>query len=169
MELTMLMSLHCRRNNQRGIGLLELMLSISIIAILLVMATRFYMSAKQSQQITDTVSQVDGIISAAANYANGNNSDYSDMSLLVLVQGGYLPPIYCGGDQSSCPGLNPFRGTTAVTGTTTNYTINMGSIPTNICPSIAGMVNAAIKNTQIGSSNISSAGCSGSSLQVTVY
>jgi type II secretory pathway pseudopilin PulG len=158
-----------RRRTQCGIGLLELMLSISIIAILLVMATRFYMSAKQSEQVADTASHVTGIISGAANYANGNNNDYSNISLLKLVQGGYIPPVLCGGDTSTCPGLNPFRGTTTVTGTTTNYIITMNSLPTNICPSIAGMVNAAIQNTQIGAANVSSATCSGQTLTVTVY
>jgi len=162
-----------KQNNQRGIGLLELMLSLSIIAILLVMATRYYISANQSQQISNSVSMVSGVISGGANYSTQNNGSYANVSLLSLVQGGYIPASFCGSGNANgtCTGqgADPFHGDLNVSPVAANnYQITMNNIPTNICPSVANMVNASIENTQVGG-NSSNAACNGQTLVVTVY
>ena len=162
-----------KKRRQRGIGLLELMLSISIIAILLVMATRYYMSTKQSQQESDAVSQVMGIVSGGANYALGNNNSYSNMSLLALVQGGYVPGSFCGsGSGSSCGSdASPWHTSLSVAAgsANSNYVITIAAIPaTNVCTTTAALVNNSIQNTQLGGTS-SNAVCSGNSLVVTVY
>jgi Tfp pilus assembly protein PilE len=62
---------------QIGIGLLELMLSLAIIAVLLVMATRYYMSASMNSRITQTVDAVMGLPSAAECWSSsGSNATY---------------------------------------------------------------------------------------------
>ena len=58
------MMLKLNRSKQRGISLLEVLLSLSVIAIILVMATRYYRSAQQSQQVSNAVSMISGIVTA---------------------------------------------------------------------------------------------------------
>lgn len=57
---------------QRGIGLLELMLSIAIISVLLIMATRYYQNATQGKDISNSVSILGGIIAAETQYSSMN-------------------------------------------------------------------------------------------------
>ncbi len=84
----MLKNLNSRRG-QRGIGLLELMLSLAIISVLLVMATRYYKAADQGQKISNAISLVSGIAGAAAQYLSTHPGQ--EVSLKVLVESNYLP------------------------------------------------------------------------------
>lgn len=170
----MLLSLKSFRK-QSGIGLLELMLSLSIIAILLVMATRFYMTANVQQQKANTVSMVSGIMSGAADYATRNNGSYAGMTLLALAQGYGIPGSFCGNGSSagSCTGnnANPFHGNLDVNPASSgsNYVITLDSFPASqICNDTAAMVNAAIQNTQVSTTG-TNATCSGTTMTVTVY
>ncbi|EKD75638.1 MAG: hypothetical protein ACD_44C00072G0007 [uncultured bacterium] len=70
---------------QRGIGLLELMLSLAIIALLLVMATRYFSSARLSQQIAAAVSQVQAIAAASQSYYIGNNNLMTGVSTAIFA------------------------------------------------------------------------------------
>ncbi len=81
-----------RLKSQRGIGLLELMLSLAIIAILLVMATRYFASARQGQQVASAVSLLQAIMAATNNYAIANGNSASSLTgLSQLIKGNYLP------------------------------------------------------------------------------
>ena len=71
------MMLTLKRSGQRGISLLEVMLSLSIIAIILVMATRYFRTANQSQQITNAVSMISGIVTAETQYAASNGYTFA--------------------------------------------------------------------------------------------
>lgn len=69
----------------RGISLLEVLLSLSIIAIILVMATRYYFVASHNDKVNTTVTQVGGLIAAIHNY-KGIDATYeygTDMSTLA--------------------------------------------------------------------------------------
>ena len=78
--------------SQRGIGLLELMLSLAIIAILLVMATRYFGAARRSQQTAAAITVVQAIMAAASNYALANNNSTSKITgMSGLINSGYLP------------------------------------------------------------------------------
>lgn len=85
----MLMSI-TNRHNQQGIGLLELMLSLAIISVLLVMATRYYKSADQGQKISNSISLINGIAGAGAQYLNAN-PDKTFQDLTPLIADHYLP------------------------------------------------------------------------------
>ncbi len=61
---------------QSGISLLEVLLSLSIIAIILIMATRYFFVASNNDKMNTTVSQVGALI-AAAHIWKGANSNYS--------------------------------------------------------------------------------------------
>ncbi|MCK4608097.1 MAG: prepilin-type N-terminal cleavage/methylation domain-containing protein [Gammaproteobacteria bacterium] len=66
---------------QQGIGLLELMLSLAIIAILLVMATRYYLSASTSSDINQVVSDLGALTSCAANWSNTNGPSFDKSTI----------------------------------------------------------------------------------------
>lgn len=74
---------------QQGIGLLELMLSLAIIAILLVMATRYFLVTSYSQklnQVTQEMAQLKGAVYSW----KGGNADYgdaTDISDKLIAQG----------------------------------------------------------------------------------
>jgi prepilin-type N-terminal cleavage/methylation domain-containing protein len=53
------------RNPQKGIGLLELMLALAIIAILIVMATRYFSKASDNQKINLALQEMTEIKNAA--------------------------------------------------------------------------------------------------------
>ncbi|CAM4424080.1 MAG: hypothetical protein LEGION0398_MBIBDBAK_00418 [Legionellaceae bacterium] len=75
---------------QRGIGLLELMLSLAIISILLVMATRYYKSADQGQKISNAISLITGIAGAGAQYLSTHPNE-NIKNTAVLVDDHFLP------------------------------------------------------------------------------
>lgn len=79
------------RKIQRGFGLLELMLSMVIVALLLIMATRYYQSAHRVQRVSEAVTGVNAIIGAANEYAisSGSYTSITDLSVLDdLLPGG---------------------------------------------------------------------------------
>lgn len=82
--------LHCvKRNKQRGISLLEVMLSLSIIAIILVMATRYFFTAAESQRVNQAKAEVTSVLAAATTYGH-NKGNFGSISTSQLVTDGYL-------------------------------------------------------------------------------
>lgn len=148
-----------RQASQKGIGLLELMLSLAIIAILLIMATRYFNSARSSQKVNETVNLVQVITSAATNIvgAGGQPSTISASSLVT-----YVPPIYQNGTTIN----SPFGGGVTVTAATntsskTGYalSITMTGVPSDSCTAlINAMTNVAVSTPT----------CSGNQFAVTV-
>ncbi len=112
---------------QRGIGLLELMLSLAIISILLVMATRYYKSARQAQQVNDAISLVQGIAGATANWVIGEEGYNKLTSISMLVSEGYLPK---GSER------DPWQGKTEVLGTSSTVKVTLNDVPYAACLSL---------------------------------
>lgn len=67
----------------KGISLLEVLLSISIIAIILVMATRYYFVASNNDKVNTTVSQLGGVIAASHSW-KGAQPTYTGVSVAEL-------------------------------------------------------------------------------------
>ena len=124
---------------QQGIGLLELMLSLAIIAILLIMATRYYQSASVSNKINTAVDMFAGVQGAMESYSIDNNA--SEATIDELVQSGYLPPSYGNGE-----GANPFGGDVTLTPGSGVYTIAMDNVPIegDVCEKLAARVDSTI-------------------------
>jgi len=78
---------------QRGIGLLELMLSLAIIAILLIMATRYYGAASRSEKVNEGVALVQNIAAASAQWKAGH-ANYDKITAKALIESGMIPKQY---------------------------------------------------------------------------
>jgi type II secretory pathway pseudopilin PulG len=74
---------------QLGISLLEVLLSLSIIAIILVLATRYFFVATNNNKINTAVSQIGGIVAAVHTW-KGINTSYDGVSVQVLYDAGQL-------------------------------------------------------------------------------
>jgi type II secretory pathway pseudopilin PulG len=113
------------RKKQIGIGLLELMLSLAIIAILLVMATRYYLSASLSSNINEVISNIQGVTGCYENwrqaYMSGSNpKSYTDFNLQDCVANGWFPASNASGENLITP-----WGTANLTETSTDITVNV--------------------------------------------
>lgn len=75
---------------QAGISLLEVLLSLAIIAIILVMAIQYFSYATDSQKLNIIRNIVGADMSAVQSYGINNSSDFSDVSVQKLVENGYL-------------------------------------------------------------------------------
>ena len=65
---------------QRGISLLEVMLSLAIIAIILVMATRYFSLASGGNRINEAISQINEIKQAEYRYFGANHTYTSTLA-----------------------------------------------------------------------------------------
>lgn len=124
---------------QRGISVLEVMLSLAIIAVILVMATRYYKTAQQSQQVKNALNILGGIVSAEVDYAATNSNAY-DLNIEDLSTKGYLPPGI--GGSGTTPGNDPW-GNKILLGPGANggFMITFSSVPSNACQELANIVN----------------------------
>lgn len=66
-----------------GIGLLELMLSLSIIAVLLIMATRYYGTTRTSQQVATATENIQALYSADQIYKLDHQGNHGTISQLI--------------------------------------------------------------------------------------
>ncbi len=80
----------------KGIGLVELMLVLSIIAIILVLAARYYQTANLSRQVNEAYKHLEAIGSAAQSWWDDNNHDFTKLTngLQDLIDQGYLTSDY---------------------------------------------------------------------------
>ncbi len=83
------------RKKIRGISLLELLLSLALIAILLVMVTRFYESTQGSQRTNDAVEILQHLVAASdkwfALYKSYQKTGNGDIGLVKLTGLGWIP------------------------------------------------------------------------------
>jgi competence protein ComGC len=159
-----------KKNKSQGIGLVELMLSIAVIAILLMMAMRYYMSTRQAEQKAVAVSMIKDIISAAAEYSIANQHTYNNLSLNALVSGSYLPASFCGSGSGAACGqrANPWKGGIALLQANPpvrdKFVIAFDALPAGICDAMAGIVNTSLKSNLL----LSPAACANNLLTVLV-
>jgi type II secretory pathway pseudopilin PulG len=147
------------RNKTRGIGLLELMLSLAIIAILLVMATRYFLVANESQKINNAVSIANGFAGAEAQYATHNNV-YTN-SIKTLIDGNYLPSSFGGGTAEDGKGANPWGGdlTLALNGSSPGFIMTFTKVPMGTqnpttCAKLAQTINGSGKGMAVCSGGV---------------
>jgi type II secretory pathway pseudopilin PulG len=84
------------RNKNRGIGLLELMLSLAIIAAVILMATRYFTQASEASKVTQATQMIHTLIDASFKWVEGEpnflgKDEKNPISKEQLVTAGLLP------------------------------------------------------------------------------
>lgn len=95
------------RRTLKAIGLLELMLSLAIIAVALILATRYYSSASQSQKIQTAVDMINALRGGFLNYIAGQPGGQQNVTIGELVQAGYVPATFVSSNGNSSE-VNPW-------------------------------------------------------------
>src|SRR3990167_4850439 len=78
------------RKYQRAISLLEVLLSLSIIAIILVMATRYFFVASNNDKVNIVRQQIGSLVAAINSWKNQNPQYTSDLTVETLSNDGFL-------------------------------------------------------------------------------
>ncbi|QLH43968.1 MAG: prepilin-type N-terminal cleavage/methylation domain-containing protein [Coxiellaceae bacterium] len=134
--------------SRKGIGLLELMLSLAIISVIIIMATRYYDMAHLSRRVNDTVSMIQTLRSASERWLV-SHPDYADISVENLQERNLLPSDF---------GKNPFGGDITIeSGNDANnqIEITVTKIPVTACKTLLDRfksVGTSPDNTCAGSS-----------------
>lgn len=132
----MMINFSSNRKN-KGIGLLELMLSLAIIAILLIMATRYYLVTSRSQKTDEGVALVNALIAGAEDY-RGDRSTFEGLTgISILVNQGSIAKSYVSGSVVTTPWSAPSTTDVAVAGDKTRVTISLKTIPATGCNALA--------------------------------
>jgi prepilin-type N-terminal cleavage/methylation domain-containing protein len=114
---------------QRGISLLEVMLSLAIIAVVLVMATRYFGIATISSKVNQGTSMISEIRQGYARYVS-DTSDPAGGTMDKLLAGGYVTK-----ETGAADAKNPWGGTIKLD--LGAQTITLDGIPTKDCTNLA--------------------------------
>ncbi len=74
---------------QLGISLLEVLLSLSVITIVLIMASRYFFITSNNTKLSNAISQVGGLVAAAHNW-KGIKISFAGLSMQTLYDDGQL-------------------------------------------------------------------------------
>lgn len=128
-----------RRPKIRGIGLLELMLVLSLIAVMVMVSVEYYTSANTEQEATTLVNSYSTIKSAVENYL-ADNPTAGIPTMAILVQNGYLPSVYN-------TSLNMWQGTITITASgNATFAVVQTAIPQAVCAMAYGQIAATLNN-----------------------
>ncbi len=123
-----------RKRQQRGIGLLELMLSLAIIAILLVMATRYFLVASSNEKINSTISTIGGMQGAVTCWRNSrgtlDQATMSNMDSIGCLPGQLWP---AGGGENV---VNPWGAPGTWAPAPSEVTLTLGNVPAKACKNL---------------------------------
>ncbi len=129
---------------QQGIGLLELMLSLAIIAVLLIMATRYYQSARNSQQVNDAISLTNAIAGASQSWVLGQNN-FSSISFDELKKQGLIPSSIADNYKNATPWHTELDLAPSKDGSQVIITFN--AIPATACNSLSTKLQGQMDTT----------------------
>lgn len=148
------------RAKQTGIGLLELMLALAVIAVVVMMSVRYYETARRAQNVNTAITQIRGIVQASTQWV-ATQYDYATgptapITLDKLIQGNYLP--------SQFKSTNPWNGsiTVAPASDVTQVTITLTNVPVGVCNSLATKISSQAVTSQCQSDDGGSSSGSGS-------
>lgn len=118
----------------KGVGLLEMMLALAIIAVIILMATRYFTVANLSQQVNSAISQIENVASGAQKWWDANNHDFTNLdSIDELVDKGYI---------NKDLKTNAWGGPIKIQGESENVArIEFDEIPPQACANMANKLN----------------------------
>jgi prepilin-type N-terminal cleavage/methylation domain-containing protein len=127
--------------HHRGISLLELMLSLAIIAILLVTATRYYNMTRSSQHVNEAAQMITAVYAAAQSWL-ANDQLKSQNMIPDFTNIGILPK------QFTNPNINPWGGAITATGqSATSLLVTLTQVPTTDCNELLQQFKEKIPNS----------------------
>jgi prepilin-type N-terminal cleavage/methylation domain-containing protein len=132
------------KNRCKGFSLLELLLSIAIISLIILMATRYFSTVRSGQQQAAAVQEIQGIRSAVSAIVGANPS--VTINVLTLCQNKNIPTSFCSCSGTACTAANLIFPWDSSTGSATStvsvsgstMTIAVASFPdTSACNNVA--------------------------------
>lgn len=105
-----------RKVKNLGISLLELLLSLTIIAILLVMATRYYALTRSEQQVNEAITMINQAIGATDNWYwtfGTYTPTWGDIKVKELIDMGLLPKDFANSPWGTPLSIEKVDGNTA--------------------------------------------------------
>ncbi|OGT47095.1 MAG: hypothetical protein A3F17_02135 [Gammaproteobacteria bacterium RIFCSPHIGHO2_12_FULL_41_15] len=78
-----------KKKYQQGISLLEVLLSLSIIAIILIMATRYFFMATDNSRLNQARAQIGAVMAAATGWET-EHADVSGLTVTTLLEDRFL-------------------------------------------------------------------------------
>lgn len=136
-----------------GIGLLEMMLVLAIIAVLLLVSVRYYGNANAEQEANTLVNSYSTVKSAVQTYLANNPGANVPTSINPLVTGGYLPDIYLttvgSGASAKKASKNIWGGDITISSNADGtFSITQTLIPQAVCTMAYGQLKSTI-NTNL--------------------
>jgi type II secretory pathway pseudopilin PulG len=138
---------------QSGVGLLELLLSLAIIAIILIMTTRYYTVSSASQKVNaavEMVNQVKVAMDKTLATVPAGSVPTELPTIVLLVQQGLLPASYVStleGDKSSSR-TNPWNESISIGAVSAaTYQIVLVTPTSDTCSLVAKQINITSGNT----------------------
>lgn len=125
---------------QAGISLLEVLLSLAIIAIILVMAMQYFTTASNTQKLNMVRTFIGADMAAIQGYGINNNG-FASLDWPTLVGKGYLSrdtkSLDCSSsDSSSCGQKTPWGGDVDIEINGTTVTLSIPLPSSNLCKSL---------------------------------
>lgn len=122
-----------RFNFQRGISLLELLLSLVVITAILFAATRYFSITSENLKVTQAEEMINNVANASFQWVQGYPDFSSLISIQTLIDAKLLPDNY------SSITINPWRGSITVRGwpyDTSYVQIIMNGVPVASCKNL---------------------------------
>jgi hypothetical protein len=122
----------------RGIGLLELMLSIMVITALLLASTRYYITARDNMRMTQAVEIINNVAAGGFKWLEGR-PDLSGISITTLANYNLVPKSY------TLDTANPWKGQIYVYRDVVStlgecLVINLYNFPRKLCTSLINKI-----------------------------
>jgi len=127
--------LRFKKSLQSGIGLLELMLSISIMAVIIIVSVSYFESVSANQKITQANAMIADIYSASKNYVKAIGE--SDLSIEKMIEAGLLTSYYQ---------TDPWGGSIEASLFTNQLSISMSNVPWSQCNRLVERLRQTFSN-----------------------
>lgn len=127
------------KRNMKGFGLLELLLSLTVIIALLITATRFYEVTVANRKINTAIDMVHSLYTASTTYFDQFGPATEITGIQVLADKNLVPQNFMESN------VNPWGGAITIVGTAANMaTVTLTEVPVDSCNNIAAKMQASL-------------------------
>lgn len=122
------------RRKHTGIGLLELMLSLVVIASLLLLVTRYYLVTERAERVSKAAQMINNIVDAGVKYSEGLTNTSQGMSLQSLIDTRLLSGSY-----SQSPWARS-QHDISILGIKNGFSILIADVPKKECDNLLNLI-----------------------------